>query len=74
MAKMADLEQDNPNVRSQYTEWRQQRTQNGEDGNDYQAFRSHLQAIGAPDPGEEQFAEFGTDVESMDASGSDSNA
>jgi hypothetical protein len=65
MARMEDLERDNPNFRSQYSEWRQQRTQNNEDANDYQAFRAHLQGIGAPDPGEEQFEEFGSDAESM---------
>lgn len=68
MAKLADLQKDNQNFRSQYTDWRQQRMQNNEDANDYQAFRTHLQAIGAPDPGEDQFEEFGSDIENMDDS------
>jgi hypothetical protein len=56
--KMADLEADNANIRQQCEEWRQQREQNNEDGNDYQAFREHLMAIGAPDPGEEEPEDF----------------
>ena len=32
-------------------EWRNARSANGEDPSDWQAFRDHLSAIGAPDPG-----------------------
>lgn len=58
MATFADLAQDNPNIREQYDEWRTQRSENGEDPVDYQAFREHLMAIGAPDPGEEEPEDF----------------
>jgi hypothetical protein len=56
--KLADLEADNPNIQQQYDEWRQQREQRGEDATDYQAFRQHLIAIGAPDPGEDAPEDF----------------
>lgn len=56
--KVTDLEADNPNVRQQYDEWRQQREQKGEDATDYEAFRQHLIAIGAPDPGDEPPEDF----------------
>jgi hypothetical protein len=53
MATFQDLAQDNPNIRQQYDEWRQGRADAGEDPTDYQAFRQHLMALGAPDPGEQ---------------------
>lgn len=59
MTTLADLESDNPNLGQQLSIWRQERIQNNEDGYDYQAFRQHVMAIGAPDPGEEAFEEFG---------------
>ena len=59
MATFADLSADNPNLRQQYDEWRDQRSQNGEDPTDYQAFRQHVTAIGAPDPGESESAATG---------------
>jgi hypothetical protein len=51
MATFQDLAAENPNIRQQYDEWREQRSQRGEDSTDYQAFRQHVMAIGAPDPG-----------------------
>ena len=58
MATFNDLMADNPNLRQQYDEWRELRSQNGEDPTDYQAFRQHVIAIGAPDPGEQEIADF----------------
>jgi hypothetical protein len=55
---LAELEADNPNVRQQLQEWRRLRTERGEDPRDFAAFRQHLLAIGAPDPGEQEFAGF----------------
>ena len=50
--RFSDLTTDNPNIVQQYEEWRQQRQQNSEDATDWSAFRAHVMAIGAPDPGE----------------------
>ena len=58
MATYAELSADNPNIRAQYDEWAPLRSQNGEDPTDYQAFRQHLIAIGAPDPGETEIDDF----------------
>jgi hypothetical protein len=58
VATLADLEADNPSITQQLEEWRRQRAANGEDPNDYAAFRQHLLAIGAPDPGEEAPEDF----------------
>jgi hypothetical protein len=58
MSTFQDLATDNPNIRQQYDEWRAQREQNGEDSTDYQAFRQHLMALGAPDPGENEIDDF----------------
>jgi hypothetical protein len=55
---LADLRTDNPNIDQQLDEWRMLRRQRGEDPNDFGAFRRHLLAIGAPDPGEQEFVEF----------------
>src|SRR5262245_13190519 len=51
MATFDEMAADNPNIRSQYDDWRDQRAANGEDPVDWGAFQQHLQAIGAPDPG-----------------------
>ena len=51
MSTFAELEAENPNIRSQYDEWRNARSANGEDPVDWGAFQQHLTAIGAPDPG-----------------------
>jgi hypothetical protein len=58
MATFQDLAQDNPSIREQYDEWREQRAQNGEDPTDYGAFRQHVIALGAPDPGEQEIEDF----------------
>jgi hypothetical protein len=58
MATFAELSADNPNIRGQYDEWAALRSQNGEDPTDYQAFRQHLMAIGAPDPGDAEIDDF----------------
>lgn len=58
MTRLTDLERMNPNIRSQWSAWRQQRLTSNEDANDYGAFRKHLQGMGAPDPGEEPFEEW----------------
>ncbi len=51
MATFEALAADNPNIRQQYDEWRDLRSQRGEDPTDWSAFREHVMAIGAPDPG-----------------------
>lgn len=58
MSRMADMQTENANIMEQQREWQEQRAQAGEDPNDWHAFREHLQAIGAPDPGEEEPADF----------------
>lgn len=58
MATFQDMTADNPNIRSQYDEWRDLRTEAGEDPTDWQAFRKHVMAIGAPDPGEQEPDDF----------------
>jgi hypothetical protein len=58
MATFQNLAADNPNIREQYDEWRGLRSQNGEDPTDWAAFRQHLMAIGAPDPGEQEPDDF----------------
>ncbi len=58
MATFADLTGENPDLRQQYDEWREARTQNGEDATDYSAFRQHVTSLGAPDPGESEIDDF----------------
>ena len=58
MSTFQELAQQNPNIRQQYDEWREQRAQNGEDPTDYQSFRQHLLELGAPDPGEQEIDDF----------------
>lgn len=53
MTTRAELSEQNPNFQQQYQEWRQVRAQNGENPDDYQAFRQHLIFLGAPDPGDQ---------------------
>jgi hypothetical protein len=48
----------NPNFYYQMREWQQARLWNGEDWNDWNAFKAHLVAIGAPNPGDPAPAEF----------------
>lgn len=52
MTTFAELEQANPNIRSQYDDWRQQRADRGEDAGWWPSFREHVMALGAPDPGD----------------------
>ena len=58
MPTFADMSSDNPNIRQQYDEWRDQRSQKGEDPTDWEAFRQHEMAIGAPDPGQQEADDF----------------
>jgi hypothetical protein len=58
VATFDELAAENPNIRAQYDEWAAQRAQDGEDAADYDAFRQHVLALGAPDPGEEEIADF----------------
>ena len=51
MTMWHDLGIENPGILDQYLEWRDARVANGEDPVDWGAFREHLLAIGAPDPG-----------------------
>ena len=51
MATLAKLASDNPNIEQQVREWQEQRRASGEDPNDWDAFRQHVTALGAPDPG-----------------------
>jgi hypothetical protein len=51
MSTFAELESENANIRQQYDEWRDQRSAASEDPTDWGAFREHVMAIGAPDPG-----------------------
>ena len=53
-----DLAVENPNIHQQYEAWRNMRTQAGQDPTDYAAFRRHLLALGAPDPGEAELTDF----------------
>jgi hypothetical protein len=58
MASFTDLAADNPNIRGQYDEWRAQRESAGEDSTDYEAFRQHVIALGAADPGANEPDDF----------------
>ena len=57
-ASLSELEQQNPNLRSQLQEWQAQRTRDGENPTDWAAFRQHALALGAPDPGPDAPPEF----------------
>lgn len=46
------LPPNNPNLQAQATAWQYERCAAGQDPNDWQAFRTHEIAIGAPDPGQ----------------------
>jgi hypothetical protein len=58
MPTFDELAAANPNLRTQYDEWRAQRAENGEDPTDYRAFRAHVMESGAPDPGEAEISDF----------------
>ena len=66
MARLSDMEGDNANIMQQHREWQEQRRHNNEDANDWSAFREHLKAIGAPDPGEEEAEDFRMEEHSME--------
>ena len=51
MATFEDMHQTDPNLRFEYDVWRPLREQNGEDPIDWDAFRTHVTAIGHSDPG-----------------------
>ena len=58
MARLSDLERDNPNIRQQMEEWQAQRMANKELSRNWEDFRQHVIALGAPDPGSEAAQEF----------------
>ncbi|MHB1133508.1 MAG: hypothetical protein ACYC4L_14145 [Chloroflexota bacterium] len=60
MTTLSDLEASNPNIREQLRIWREERIQNAQDPYVYDAFRQHVMAIGAPDPGAMEFDDFRT--------------
>ena len=51
MSTFASLAEENPNIRQQYDDWRNERVAKGEDPTDWDAFRDLVMHIGAPDPG-----------------------
>lgn len=55
---MDKLAEQNENIVQQLSEWQIARTQNNEDAYDWQAFRTHAQALGNPDPGDQEPEEF----------------
>ena len=61
MATFAEVEAENPSIRQQYDEWRRLRGQAGEDAADYESFRQHVMSLGAPDPGDQELADFSGD-------------
>ncbi len=63
---MAELEAENANITQQHREWQEQRRSQGEDVNDWSAFREHLMAIGAPDPGESETGDFRSESQAED--------
>ena len=69
MARLSDMEGDNANIMHQHKEWQAERRSNNEDVNDWNAFREHLKAIGAPDPGEEEAEDFRMEESSMQEEG-----
>ena len=69
MARLQDMEGDNANIMRQHQEWQEQRRSNNEDANDWSAFREHLKAIGAPDPGEDEAEDFRMEASSMQEEG-----
>jgi hypothetical protein len=54
MTTLADLAEANPDIQAQRDEWAAARSANGENAASWSAFRAHLQALGAPDPGEDK--------------------
>lgn len=58
MATFQDLAQNNPDLQEQYETWLALRDERGEDPSDYAAFRRHVIALGAPDPGPDEPEDF----------------
>ena len=58
MPTLDALREHNAQIETQLREWKQQRFANGENPMDWAAFRTHLEAVGAPDPGEHPPDEF----------------
>ncbi len=58
MARLEELRRANAQIEEQMEQWKKQRYANGENPLDWAAFREHLLAIGAPDPGESAPDEF----------------
>lgn len=52
------LAAENASIAEQITSWQAERSAAGEDPKDWGAFRTHVQSLGAPDPGEEAPSEF----------------
>jgi hypothetical protein len=57
-ASLSQIAQQNPNIESQIQEWQSQRTSQGQNPTDWEAFRQHLMMLGAADPGPEAPPEF----------------
>jgi len=57
-ADLYPMRQANPNIDQQMIEWQALRAQRGEDPWTWSAFRSHVRALGAPDPGSLPFEQF----------------
>src|SRR5687768_2253670 len=73
-ATLSELEQQNPNVRSQIETWQRERIGNGQSPSDWEAFRQHAMAIGAPDPGQEAPQEFRQSASQAESSAARSTA
>lgn len=59
MSEIMDwLAEENPNIGEHLRDWQHEAKQNGDDPLNWQAFREHELAIGAPDVGEEAPEEF----------------
>lgn len=46
-------------TRSRRQRWHRERSERGEDVHDWEAFRQHVIALGAPDPGQDTPDDFG---------------
>ena len=65
MPTLQELRANNEAIEQQMHAWRQQRFANGENPMDWVAFRSHVQQLGAPDPGElppDEFYRWNEDI------------
>ena len=65
MPTLEELRATNEAIEQQMYDWRQQRFANGENPLDWVAFRTHVQLLGAADPGElppDEFYRWGEDL------------